>query len=68
MEQNQTNILTYVAFGIGLMTSLVGAINHKRIRSTCCKKEISASFDVESTTPEIQRQMTIRPVSDPDKV
>jgi hypothetical protein len=63
MDQSQTNILAYVAFGIGLITSLVGAINHKRIRSTCCKKEISASFDVESTTPEPKRQ-----IADPDKV
>jgi len=62
MEQSQTNILAYVAFGIGLITSLVGAVNHKRIRSTCCKKELTASFDVENTTPEAKSH------SDPVKV
>ena len=27
------------------------AVNHRRVRSNCCGKEVSASFDVEETTP-----------------
>ena len=68
MEQSQTNVLTYVGFGIAFLGSLITAINHRRVRSTCCKREISASFDVESTTPEIKRQLSVRPAPEADKI
>lgn len=40
---------------IAIVTSVGGAalavINHKRIRSHCCGKELQISLDVENTTP-----------------
>jgi hypothetical protein len=33
---------------IGLIYS---AVNHKRIRSTCCGRQVDASLDIENTTP-----------------
>jgi hypothetical protein len=48
---NEENITAYVALAVSLGTSLIAFVNHKRIRSTCCKREIVASLDIESTTP-----------------
>jgi hypothetical protein len=46
-------VIAYVGFAMSVATIVVGAINHKRIKSTCCKKEISASLDIENTTPPV---------------
>jgi len=48
----------YATGGIGasIVATIViiyHAINHKRIRSNCCGKILSASLDVENTTPNI---------------
>lgn len=51
MDSDTNNILSILAIAISIMTTIVGAINHKRIRSTCCKKEVVASLDIENTTP-----------------
>lgn len=47
---------TSSALAIGSMVVSIGgailmAVNHKRIRSNCCGKEVVASLDVENTTP-----------------
>jgi hypothetical protein len=44
-------ILSIVAIVISIGGTILSIINHKRIRSNCCGKEISASLDVENTTP-----------------
>jgi len=31
--------------------ALLQIVNHKRIRSTCCGKEMDTSLDIEETTP-----------------
>ena len=49
MDSN--GILSIVAIIISIGGSIIAIINHKRIRSNCCGKEIIASVDVESTTP-----------------
>lgn len=41
----------YVSLALSLGALVIGIINHKRIRSTCCGKEASVSLDIESTTP-----------------
>jgi hypothetical protein len=41
-----------VALGIAYRVYL--AINHHRIRSNCCGKELVASIDIEKTTPPPQ--------------
>jgi len=49
MDSN--GILSIVAIIVSIGGSIIAIINHKRIRSNCCGKEIIASVDVESTTP-----------------
>lgn len=46
-------VIAYIGFAISVATVIIGAVNHKRIKSTCCKKEISASLDIENTTPQL---------------
>jgi hypothetical protein len=49
---------------LAIVTTLVAiyrVINHKRIRSSCCGKKISASVDIEDTTPPT----TIAPLKAP---
>jgi hypothetical protein len=51
MDQNSTNALAYCGFVVSTGVAILGAMNHKRIRSNCCGKVLSASLDVENTTP-----------------
>jgi len=51
MDQTATNIIAYVAFISGLGSGIYTALNHRRIRSTCCGKKMEASLDIEQTTP-----------------
>jgi len=58
MEQATTNVLTYVAFAVGVLSSVLAAVNHTRIRSACCGKKIEISLDVEKTTPKLSSSAT----------
>jgi hypothetical protein len=49
MESNE--IVAYVAIALSVSTAVLGVINHKRVRSTCCGKKVEVSLDVEATTP-----------------
>ena len=49
MDSN--NIISAVSLVVSVLGAGLVAINHKRIRSKCCRQEISASLDIENTTP-----------------
>ena len=55
MDNTTSGALGLVALVISVGSTLLVAINHKRIRSNCCGRSIEASFDVENTSPNIQR-------------
>lgn len=46
-----TQILSGISIALSVGTVIMGVVNHKRIRSTCCGKKVDASFDIEDTTP-----------------
>jgi hypothetical protein len=48
---DQGSILGIIALIFSFIGSVVTIINHKRIRSSCCGKEISTSLDIENTSP-----------------
>lgn len=50
MEETN-NILSIVAIVISVATTIIGVINHKRLRSTCGKKVFVAAIDIENTSP-----------------
>ena len=41
-----------IVVGLGIAYKVYTAVNHHRIRSTCCGKNLEASIDVEETTPK----------------
>lgn len=45
----------YLSLALAIGGMVVGAVNHKRIRSTCCRREASFSLDIETTTPPTPR-------------
>ena len=55
MDSNQ-----YISGGVGasivvallILKQVYNTLNHKRIRSKCCGKDIEASVDIEETTPK----------------
>jgi len=42
-------------FALGLAYRVYVAVNHHRVRSNCCGKEIVVSVDVEQTTPPTEK-------------
>jgi hypothetical protein len=49
MDSN--GILSIVAIVVSIGGTILAIVNHKRVRSNCCGKILTASLDVESTTP-----------------
>jgi hypothetical protein len=48
-----------IVLALGIAYRIYTAINHRRVRSTCCGKELSASIDVETTTPPAEKSLRI---------
>jgi len=48
---DNTGIMAVSGLVISILGSVIALINHKRVRSHCCGKDIIASVDVENTTP-----------------
>ena len=50
---------------LGIVVTVVGvvysAVNHKRLRSTCCGKKIDMAIDIESTSPIQPRHIQVKP-------
>lgn len=51
MDNKTSDILSVAAIIVSIIGSVIGVINHKRIRSKCCGRNLEASIDVENTTP-----------------
>lgn len=53
-------ILAIVSIIISGGATIIGVINHKRIRSTCCGAKLETSIDIENTTPAYDPPLTIK--------
>lgn len=51
MEQSE--VLAILAIIVSIGGTVLGIINHKRVRSKCCGREVSASLDIEPSTPNL---------------
>lgn len=51
MDSNTSSALAIGSMVVSIGGAVLLAINHKRVRSNCCGKEVIASLDVENTTP-----------------
>lgn len=51
---------------LGIVLTVVGmvygAINHKRLRSTCCGRRVDISVDIDSTSPLPPRHTQVKPI------
>lgn len=45
-------ILSTVAIVVSVGGAIITAINHTRIRSACCGKNLEVSLDIEKTSPK----------------
>ena len=43
------NVLGIVALVISVVTAIIGAVNHTKIRSACCGRHLEASIDIDKT-------------------
>jgi hypothetical protein len=51
----ENNIISIVGMAISVLGSIFIICNHKRIRAKCGRSEITASIDVEDTTPPTEK-------------
>ena len=47
-----SQIVSWISLALAVLGIIVGAINHKRVRSTCFGKVSEVSLDIENTTPK----------------
>lgn len=66
MAEDST-IVSYVAIGVSILTTVIAAINHKRIRSSCFGHKMEVSVDIEDTTPTIVKMANIKPPAKTDE-
>jgi hypothetical protein len=52
MSDISTQIVSYIALAIAVGGMVIGVFNHKRIRSSCMGRTISASIDIEASSPQ----------------
>ena len=44
-------IISYVSLGVSVVSIIIGLVNHRRVRSSCCGRVCEVSLDIEKTTP-----------------
>ena len=52
------NVISYISIITSVGALVVGVVNHKRIRSSCCGRKGELSFDIDKTSPIIQRKVS----------
>lgn len=53
-----TSILSYIGVALGVGSTLLATINHRRVRSSCCGIKTDVSIDIEDTTPPGKKSST----------
>ena len=48
---DDTVVVSYVSILVSVGALIIGAINHKRVRSTCCGRKTDMSIDIDNTSP-----------------
>lgn len=44
-------IMGGVSIAIAVIGAIIAAVNHKRLRSRCCGRQMDVAIDIENTTP-----------------
>jgi hypothetical protein len=56
---NAEGIVSYLSLALAVGGIVIGAVNHKRIRSSCCGVEKTVSLDIDNTTPKGEKEEAI---------
>lgn len=56
---DDSKILGILALLVSAGSVIIGAINHKRLRSSCCGKKTEVSIDIENTSPQLARRNSL---------
>ena len=56
---DESQILSIIALIVSVCGSIIGVVNHRRIRSSCCGTKLEASFDIEKTSPVASSVSTV---------
>ena len=59
MSDFQANAIAYIAFAISVGSAIIGIINHKQIRSTCCGAKGTIGIDIGPTSPVAQNTVSL---------
>ena len=51
MSDENLMIVSSVSGALAVIATIIGVINHKRIRSNCCGRKAELSFDIDNTLP-----------------
>ena len=51
MDNQDNSILGILALTISVLTTIVGIINHKKIKSKCCSRKFEVELDIDTTRP-----------------
>ena len=62
MDNEDTSVIALCGLAVSILTAIIGAINHKRIRSECCGTNGQISFDIDSTSPVMKPTLEIKSV------
>ena len=54
-------LLGIISMIVSIGGIVLGIINHKRLRSKCCGRNLEASIDIENTTPPQIPKLTLPP-------
>jgi hypothetical protein len=54
-----STIISGVSLAVAAGTSIIAVVNHKRIRSRCCGRNVDMSIDIENTTPPMSIKIPV---------
>ena len=57
MDNTTAGVLGAVGLAISVAGTILAVINHKRVRSKCCGKNLEVSLDVDNTTPPVNAKV-----------
>ena len=54
MDSETQDIMIYVSIVISISAMVINLVNHKKLRSGCCGKNLTMSLDIDNTSPLIR--------------
>jgi hypothetical protein len=65
MSDDSLMIVSSLSGALALLATVIGIVNHKRIRSNCCGRKAEVSLDIENTSERVPSSVSPSPVNNP---